>query len=87
MTLPSFVLGGLLATLFGAAFHFWRGGNGFRLLLYLVLAWAGFWGGHWIAEQLGWGFASYGPLHVGLASVGSWGVLLVGYWLSLMQTV
>lgn len=85
MTLPSFVLGAVLASLFGAAFHLWRGGNGLRLLLYLVLAWAGFWGGHWVAEALGWNFASFGPLHIGLASLGSWLIMGVGYWLSLMQ--
>ncbi|MQC26102.1 MAG: hypothetical protein DWG76_01450 [Chloroflexi bacterium] len=79
------MLGGMLATLFGAAFHVWRGGNGFRLLLYQGLAWLGFWGGHWVAGLLGWEFASYGPLHIGLAILGSWTALGIGYWLSLMQ--
>lgn len=86
MTLPAFVLGAVLSTVFGAAFHLWRGGSGLRLLLYLALAWGGFWGGHWVAEQLGWNFASLGPLHIGLASLGSWLILGLGYWLSLVQT-
>lgn len=85
MTLPSFLLGALLASLFGFAFHLWRGGSGLRLLLYLGLAWGGFWGGHFIAESLGWHFTRYGPLQIGLASVSSWFTLVLGYWLSLMQ--
>ncbi len=85
MTLPSFLLGALIATIFGFAFHFWRGGSGMRLILYLGLAWIGFWGGHLLSENLGWEFASYGPLHIGLATVSSWFILVVGYWLSLMQ--
>lgn len=85
MTLPSFVLGAILASIFGAAFHIWRGGSGMRLLLYMALAWTGFWGGHWIAQQLGWTVFTLGPLNIGLASLGSWLVLSLGYWLSLMQ--
>ena len=86
MTLPSFFLGAVLASIFGAVFHLWRGGSGMRLLFYFVLAWTGFWSGHWIAEQLGWHVFSVGPLNIGLASLGSWLVLSLGYWLSLMQT-
>jgi len=85
LTLPSFLLGATLASIFGFAFHFWRGGNGMRLLLYLVLAWGGFWAGHFIAERLAWNFISYGPLHIGMAIVSSWFILVLGYWLSLMQ--
>ncbi len=85
MTFPSFALGALLATFFGFAFHFWRGGSGLRLLLYLVLAWIRFWGGHFLAESLGWSIASFGPLQLGLASISSWFTIVLGYWLSLMQ--
>ena len=85
MTLPSFVLGAILASIFGVAFHLWRGGSGMRLLLYMAFAWIGFWGGHWIAQQLGWYVFSLGPLNIGLASLGSLLVLSLGYWLSLMQ--
>lgn len=85
MTLPSFMLGAMLATLFGAAFHFWRGGNAWRFLLYLFLAWLGFWGGHWLATQLGWSLFKIGPLQAGLGSLGSWAALGVGYWLSLAE--
>jgi hypothetical protein len=86
MTLPSIILGAILASVFATLFHLWRGGSGMRMLLYFALAWIGFWGGHWIADQLGWHFFSLGPLNIGLASLGSWLFLSLGYWLSLMQT-
>jgi hypothetical protein len=86
MTLPSFILGAILASILGTAFHLWRGGSGTRLLFYLVLAWIGFWGGHWIAGQLGWNLLAIGPLNLAFAILGSWLVLNLGHWLSLMQT-
>jgi hypothetical protein len=86
MTIPSFLFGATIATLFGFAFHFWRGGSGMRLVLYLGFAWIGFWGGHYLSVSLGWDFASYGPLHIGLATISSLFTLVVGYWLSLMQS-
>ena len=86
MTLPSFVLGAILASILGTVFHLWRGGDGSRLLLYLALAWVGFWGGHWIAAQLRWTVITIGPLNLVFALLGSWLVLTLGHWLSLMQS-
>lgn len=85
MPLPSLLFGFLLSTLYGAAFHLWRGGGAGRLLLYLISGWLGFWSGHLLAEQIGWTFASLGPLHLGLASLTSFIFLLVGHWLSLVD--
>ena len=85
MTLPSFVLGAIIASILGTSFHLLRGGSGVRLVFYLVLAWVGFWSGHWIAQQLGWNILTLGPLNIAFASLGSWLVLNLGYWLSLMQ--
>ena len=85
MTLPAFLLGFIISTLYGAAFHFWRGGKAGRLLLYLILSWVGFWFGHFLAVRLGLAFGSIGPLHLGLATVGSVVFLVVGYWLSLAE--
>jgi len=36
MTLPAFLLGFVLSTLYGAAFHLWRGGSIGRLFFYLA---------------------------------------------------
>jgi hypothetical protein len=85
MTLPAFFLGFIVSTLYGALFHLLRGGSAGRLLLYVVLGWVGFWVGHFAAELLGLTFASLGPLHIGLATVGSLLFLAVGYWLSLVE--
>ncbi len=86
MTLPSLVLGAILASIFGSAYHLWRGGSGIRLLYYMFLAWVGFWGGHWLAQQGDWQFLNYGPLSIGPASLGSLAALSLGYWISSMQT-
>lgn len=85
MTLPAFFLGAVLATFYGAAFHLWRGGSGGRLLLYLFLAWLGFWVGQWLGSQFGWTFFNVGPLNGGMASLGAFALLGLGYWLSLVE--
>lgn len=85
MSLPSILFGVLLSTLYGAAFHLWRGGGLGRLVLYLVLGWIGFWAGQFIASRLGWTFASLGPLHLGMATITSFIFLGIGYWLSLVE--
>jgi hypothetical protein len=85
MTFPAVILGLILSTLYGAGFHLWKGGNLSRLILYLILAWLGFWGGQLLASLLGWTFDRVGGLHVGAASVGSVLFLIVGYWLSLVE--
>lgn len=85
MTLPAFVFGFLLSSLYGAAFHLWKGGSLARLFFYLGLSWAGFISGHLLGGSFGWTFLSVGPLNAGLASIGSLIFLGVGYWLSLVQ--
>ena len=85
MTIPAFLLGLVLSTLYGAAFHLWKGGGVGRLLFYLALGWVGFWIGQWLANQLGWAFLSIGPLHLGLATLVSLVFLFSGYWLSLVE--
>ena len=85
MTIPALLIGMLIATLYGAAFHLWRGGGFGRLILYILLGWIGFWAGHLIGTRLGWSFASLGPLRLGMATVTSAVFLLVGHWLSLVE--
>ena len=85
MTLPSLFIGFLFSSLFGALFHLWRGGGPGRLLLYLFLAWAGFWGGHALGAHWELNFFSMGPLNFGMAAVGSIIFLGIGYWLSLVD--
>jgi len=86
MTLPALILGFLVSTFYGAAFHVWRGGGAGRLLLYLLLGWAGFWAGHFLAVRMGWTLYSIGPLRLGTATIGSLAFLCIGHWLSLVET-
>lgn len=85
MTLPNLLFGFTLSTLYGAAFHLWRGGGAGRLLLNLILGWVGFWIGHFAAGQLGLTFANIGPLNLGSATLASLVFLGVGHWLSLVE--
>ncbi len=82
MTMPALLLGFFLSTLYGALFHLWRGGGAGRLLLYLFLAWLGFWIGNWVATQLDLALLKIGPLYAGPASLLAWLVLFLGHWLS-----
>ncbi|MBI4928122.1 MAG: hypothetical protein HY835_10175 [Anaerolineae bacterium] len=56
-----------------------------RLLIYLILAWVGFWGGHILGGQIGWTFFRIGSLNFGMALLGTMLVLGLGYWLSLAR--
>ena len=85
MTLPALLFGFLVSTFVGAAFHLWKGGGFGRLLLYILLAWIGFWGGHVLGTRLGWSFGSIGPLHFGTALIICAATIYAGYWLSLIN--
>jgi hypothetical protein len=86
MTLPSIIIGFAISSFYGAFFHFLRGGNLSRLILYLLLAWIGFWAGHFVGDAQSWLFLSIGPLHLGCATIGSILLLVIGNWLSLVDT-
>ncbi|MDX9991168.1 MAG: hypothetical protein RBS68_03870 [Anaerolineales bacterium] len=69
MTLPTILFGILLSSAYGAAYHLWRGGSIRRLTVFLVLAWAGFWGGDTLGWSLGWNFGAVGNLNVGMGTL------------------
>jgi hypothetical protein len=85
MTLPALVLGIVLSTFYGAAFHFWKGGNLLRLFFYCILSWLGFWIGHAIGAAIGWSFAAAGPINTGMATLGSSLFLFFGEWLGRVE--
>jgi hypothetical protein len=85
MTFPALLFGILLSSVYGTAFHFWKGGSLKRLLLYVVLAWIGFWAGHILGAVLGWSFAAVGPINAGMATLVSTIFLFVGEWLSRVE--
>ena len=83
MPIQTVVFGFLLASVYGALFHFWKGGKPWRLLAYLIFAWVGFWLGQLIGNAIGLVFIKVGSLNVGFASSMSLLVLFVGNWLVL----
>ncbi len=86
MTIPSLLIGLVISSLYAAVFHLLRGGGPGRLLLYILLTWIGFWGGHILGDFRSWHFLGLGPLNLGMATVGSIFTLAIGYWLSLVDT-
>jgi hypothetical protein len=85
MTFPAIVFGIILSSIYGTAFHFWKGGGLSKLALYILLSWLGFWIGHGIGSAIGWTFAAAGPINAGMATLGSGVFLFVGEWLSRVE--
>ena len=81
MTLPTILLGLLIALLYGTLYHLIRGGSFWRLLLYLCLSVLGFVTGHIIGLWRGWVLIPLGSLNFGLSSIGSLVILVLGDWL------
>lgn len=71
MTLPTYLLAIGVATLFGAAFHAWQGGDARRLVFYLVASWLGFALGHVTGDLVGVHALQVGALNLLMATLGS----------------
>ncbi|MGH2593360.1 MAG: hypothetical protein ACRDGG_07590 [Anaerolineae bacterium] len=74
---PALLLSALLSTAYGAAFHFWRGGDLRRLGLFLVAGWVGFGLGQLAGLLIDWNGAMLGEVHLVEATIGSLIALLV----------
>lgn len=81
VTLPAALFGLVIALLTGALFHALRGGNGWRLILFLGLSIVGFVVGQLAGMFFGWSVYKFGMLDIGLGVVGSAVILLAGNWL------
>ena len=79
-TASGLVLGFLLATAYGAAFHFMMGGPARRIILYIIASWVGFTIGHFVGNLLNITLFTLGALHLFSASVGSWLALIASWW-------
>lgn len=64
MTVPAALLGLILATACGLAFHVIRGGGLSRIALDVVAAWVSFFLGHAVGEWLHWELGRLGPLNL-----------------------
>ncbi len=82
MPLPALLMGVLISSLLGAAFHLWKGGGGGSLLLDLVLGWFGFWFGQFLALRFNLALGTLGSLHLVPAILMGLVFLLIGSWLN-----
>jgi hypothetical protein len=82
MTLPTLLFALLAALLYGAIYHLIRNGGFWRLMLYLGLSVFGFVVGHLVGVWRGWMLIPLGSLDLGMSSIGSILILLLGDWLS-----
>ncbi|RPJ28753.1 MAG: hypothetical protein EHM33_03425 [Chloroflexi bacterium] len=85
MTLPTLLFALLIALLYGALYHLIRGGKFWRLFLYFVLSILGFVAGHLVGLWRGWFLIPLGALNLGLSSIGSILILILGDWLSRIE--
>jgi hypothetical protein len=86
MNLPSLLFAAILSTLYGAGFHLWRGGGAGKLFLFLILSWAGFASGQYLAGKMNWNFDLYGQTHLVVGSLASLVFLVTGNWLSFRES-
>ncbi|MAS33580.1 MAG: hypothetical protein CL610_06210 [Anaerolineaceae bacterium] len=76
---PTLTFGFLLATLYGAGFHFLIGGDIRRLALFLLSAWVGFSLGHVLGVMLTIDIMNIGTLRVASATLGAFTALVVAH--------
>jgi hypothetical protein len=86
MTIPSLLFALLIASLFGVLYHLVRGGGFGRLLLFLILSWAGFALGHLLGAWLGLVLIPLGELNLGFSTLGSLVLLVFGDLIGLTTT-
>lgn len=78
---PYLLLSLLIASIYGALFHLWRGRTFRELLLYLTAAIVGFGLGGLAGDAMGLHLFMVGPLPIVEASLASWGMLFIARWL------
>jgi hypothetical protein len=85
MTLPSILFALLIALLYGALYHLFRGGGFWRLIFDLGLSVLGFALGYLVGLWSGWVLVPLGPIDLGSTSFGSLIFLVGGDWLSRIE--
>ncbi len=86
MTLPTLLFSLMIALFYGALYHLVRDGGFWRLILFLFLSVFGFALGHLVGVWRGWVWLPLGTINLGISSVGSFLVLLLGDWLTHFET-
>lgn len=87
MTIPSLLLALLIASLYGVLYHLIRGGGLGRLLLFLIFGWTGFTVGYLVGVWRGWVLLPLGELNLGLSTLGSLLLLILGDWVSSIRSL
>ncbi len=82
MTLPAILFSLLIALLYGALYHLIRDGGFWRLVLFCFLSLFGFALGYLIGLWRGWVWLPLGTINLGVCTIGSFLVLLLGDWLT-----
>ena len=85
MTLPAILFSLLLALLYAALYHLVRDGGFWRLILFCFLSMFGFALGYLVGLWRGWVWIPLGTINLGVCTVGSLLMLLLGDWLSLFE--
>ena len=79
---PTATFGFILATLYGAGFHFVVGGDVRRLALFLLSAWIGFTLGHVLGVTFMIDILNIGTLRVVAATIGALVALIAAHFLT-----
>lgn len=86
MTLPAILFALIIASFYGALYHFIRNGGFWRLLFCIGMSVIGFGVGHLIGLWRGWFLIPLGSINLGLSSLGSLIFLVGGDWLSRIES-
>jgi hypothetical protein len=86
MTLPAILFGLLIALLYGALYHLIRDGGLWRLLLFCFLSVFGFFLGYLVGVWRGWVWIPLGTINLGVSTIGSFLILILGDWLTRFET-
>jgi len=79
---PTATFAFILATLYGAGFHFVVGGDVRRLALFLLSAWIGFALGHLLGVTFGIDILNIGTLRIVAATIGALVALFAAHFLT-----
>lgn len=86
MTLPAILFSLMIALFYGALYHLIRDGGFWRLILFCCLSVFGFALGTLFGLWRGWVWIPFGTINLGVSTIGSFLILLLGDWLSRFET-
>ncbi len=82
MTFPAIIFSIIISSLYACVYHFFKGGNLFTLIIYIIVSVGGFFGGQYLADLLEISFIQLGTINFGVGSLCSLSLLLIGGWIS-----